>query len=203
MAAPSTVLTIVKQMSYRGRTDEEWSNTYALSGPTPADATAWRTLFNALVLQEKTVYTSQCVVVGGYGYNRIPQTGDHAIWSVDLLVSPNAPVAGTLAPGGVLPAGDQAAWVRWGLDRFNTNGKRVYLRKYFHVGQVAGSGGDGLLGTYSTALQTFGAKMRDGTFVEGRTVVDKNGLAPVNHGVSPFITTRTLKRRGKRPPTSG
>lgn len=201
MAAPSTVLTVIKNFTYRGNANEEWSNTYAFSGTTPTDATAWRTLFNALVTEEKTLYNAGVTVVGGYGYNRIPVKGDHAIWSVDLTVAPNTPVPGTLSGAGAAPAGDQAAWVRWGLDRFNTNGKRVYLRKYFHGGILVTNGGDGLQAGYLTALTAFGAKMRDGSFAASRTIVSKDGEVPISHGASPFITTRTLKRRGKRPPT--
>jgi hypothetical protein len=201
MAAPTTVLTVIKRFTYRGNSNEEWSNTYAFSGATPADSAAWRALFDALVLQEKTLFASSCSVVGGYGYDSIPVTGDHAIWSVDLTVVPNTPVAGTYTPSGEAFAGDQAAWVRWGLDRFNTNGKRVYLRKYYHAGWKATGSVDGLHANYTAALSAIGNKLLDGTFITGRKIVDKDGNVPIGTAVSPFVTTRTLKRRGKRPPT--
>lgn len=201
MAAPTTYLTVIKRMPYRGDANEEWSNSYALSGSTPADSAAWRTLFDALVVEEKKVYLPEVEVIGGYGYDGIPTTGDHALWTVDLRVSPNSPVAGTFSGAGARLSGDQAAWVRWGLDRY-ANGKRVYLRKYFHGGMSAGSTNTDLLLTgYATALTAFGAKMRDGSFSGARTLVDKLGNVPIGHGVSPYITTRTLKRRGKRPGT--
>lgn len=201
MAAPTTVLTVIKRFPYRGNAAEEWSNTYAFSGTTPADSGAWRTLFDALVLQEKTLYLNTCQVVGGYGYDRIPASGDHAIWSVDMTIVPNTVVNGTLSALGALMAGDQAAWVRWGLDRYNTNGKRVYLRKYFHGGQSSAAGGDAMAANYTTALAAFGTKLLDGSFASGRKLVDKDGAIPIGSAVSPFLTTRTLKRRGKRPPT--
>src|SRR5436190_17520004 len=96
-------LTIIKRFTYRGQ-PEEWSNHYQLSGSTPADSAAWRTLFDALVTQEKNIYSSNTVVVGGYGYDRTPQKGDHALWSVDLTVAPNTPVPGLMAP----PTGNNA-----------------------------------------------------------------------------------------------
>lgn len=197
MAPPTTVLTVVKRMTYRGDAGEEWSNTYALSGTTPADSAAWRTLFDAMVTQEKTLYQSTTQAIKGYGYNKIPVKGDHAIWTVDLRVAPNAVVPGTLASGSRF-AGDQAAWVRWGLDRFNEHGKRVYLRKYFHDGGQDSTVADNLITAYITALTAFGAKLWDGSFSGSRTIVDKFGAAPIGSGVSPYITTRTLKRRGKR-----
>lgn len=201
MAAPTTYLTVIKRFNYRGDANEEWSNSYALTGATPADSAAWRTLFDALVAEEKKLYWNSTTVVGGYGYDGIPAEGDHAIWSVDLTVSPNTPVPGTFTGSGNGVAGDQAAWVRWGLDRFNTNGKRVYLRKYFHDGAVNPSTPNQLLAGYTTALTAFGSKMFDGSFTAGRKVCDKFGEVPIGSAVSPYITTRTLKRRGKRPPT--
>jgi len=179
---------------------ERWSSTYHLTGATPADSAAWRTLFDLLVTQEKVCYSGTTSVVAGYGYNKVPVTGDSAIWSVDLTQSPNTPVVGTLSgTSGVAMAGDQAGWIRWGLDRLNTKGKRIYLRKYMHGGFVGASGGDTLSTNTVTAYNAFGTKMRDGTFVDSRVVTDRTGAALLGHGVSSFVTTRTLKRRGKRP----
>jgi hypothetical protein len=207
MAAPSCVLTVIKKMTYRGNTNEEWSNTYAFTGGTPADATAWRSLFDALVLQEKTLYKSDVSVVAGYGYDKVPQKGDHAVWSVDLTVSPNTPVPGTYTGGGIESGGDGAAWVRWGLDRLNSKGKRVYVRKYFHpvyidTVQNSGNGGDAIQAAWKTAAAAFGAKLSDGSFSGGRIITDPTGAAIVGHANSTWATTRTLKRRGKRPPTT-
>ena len=202
MAAPSTYITIIKAFPYRLNTAEEWSNSYALTGSTPADSTAWRTLFDALVAEEKKLYVANTNVIAGYGYNKIPVKGDHAIWHVDLRVSPNTPVAGSasIVSGNELH-GDEAAWVRWGLDRFSSSGKRVYLRKYYHDG-VGGPGNSVLTASYTTALNAFGAKMEDGSFAGGRKICDKDGNVPIGHAVSSYPTTRTLKRRGKRPPTT-
>lgn len=211
MPAPTCYLTVIKRFSYRGNANEEWSNSYALTGTTPADAAAWRTLFDALVLQEKTLYPATCSVVGGYGYDQVPvDKGDHAIWSVDLTVAPNAVVAGTYAGAGRAIAGDQAGWIRWGLDRYNTLGKRVYLRKYFHGGMAATNNPDLLEPSWSSALTAFGAKMWDGSFAGGRKICSPpnrklgldGGEVPIGSATSPYLTTRTLKRRGKRPPVT-
>jgi len=202
MAAPTTYLTINKRFTYKA-TNEEWSNSYALSGTTPADSTAWRTLFDALVAEEKKLYKSLVSVVGGYGYAGIPDTGDSAIWSVDLTVAPNTPVIGSLTGAMVAGPGDTAAWVRWGLNRFTSpGGKRIYLRKYFHPAYLTGGDdAETLHSSWVTAAAAFGAKMRDGSFASSRTIVDKDGNVPIGHAVAPYATTRTLKRRGKRPPS--
>lgn len=201
MAAPTTGLTVIKRFPYRGDSNEEYSNHYWLTGTTPADSAAWRTLFDALVTAEKTVYNNSVQVIRGYGYDSVSDDAT-AIWSVDLTVSPNTPVAGTLAESGIVAtAGDAAVWVRWGLDRFNSKGKRIYLRKYFHPAELAAGAPDLVPTVQKTALAALGAKLDDGSFTAGRKITDKLGTATVGHAAATYLTTRTLKRRGKRPPT--
>lgn len=194
-------ITIVKKFTYRGDASEEYSNTYHLDGAIPANAAAWRTLFDALVAAEKTVYTSAVSVVRGYGYDS-DAADANAVWSVDLTVSPNTPVPGTLSLGSGTPApGDSAVWVRWKTSRNNSRGKPIYLRKYFHLAIMAAGGvGDNVLAAQTTALNALGAKLDDGSFAEGRKIRSRtNAETIISHGASTFITTRTLKRRGKRP----
>lgn len=204
MAPPTTVLTVIKRFPYRGNANEEFSNTYMLTGATPADSGAWRTLFNALVTEEKKLYKATVQVVGGYGYNKVPVKGDHAIYSVDLTVTPEVVVPGTLAGGvGNPQAGDSAMWIRWGLDRLNERGKRVYLRKYFHpaLSLTTGTDLDLVEPAWKVIALAFGEKLRDGSFAGGRMMTDKLGTALVGTAVGPYVTTRTLKRRAKRKPT--
>lgn len=199
--ASITGLTVIKRFTYRGDANEEFSNTYWLSGSPPTSDADWRTLFDALVTQEKTVLDSSASVIRGYAYND-DADGAHAVWSVDLRVSPNTPVAGTLTRGScqVCP-GDDAVWARWGLDRFNTLGKRVYLRKYYHPGLTSGADADTICAAQKTALVALGAKLSDGSFAGSRVLLDRKhtGASIVSHGASSYVTTRTLKRRGKRP----
>jgi hypothetical protein len=194
-------LTVIKEFTYRG-VAEEFSNHYHLTGSVPANAAAWRTLFDALVAQEKTLYNGGVTVVAGYGYDDDAVTA-HAVWSVDLKVSPNTPVAGTFGGTGRQYPGDTAMWIRWKLDRLNSKGKAIYLRKYFHgvMGPSAPSGihVDDVLDTQITALQAFATLLSTGAGVGGAHIRDTGGGAVVSTGVSTFATTRTLKRRGKRP----
>jgi hypothetical protein len=207
--APTTVLTVIKRFTYRGDANEEYSNTYALTGSTPTDSTAWRTLFDALVTQEKTLYKNDVFVIGGYGYDHLELDADGdswrtptAIWAVDLTVAPNAPVAGTGVYGSTYAlSGDTSNWIRWGLNRMNTKGKRVYLRKYFHPGYADATQPhlDNSSPGWVTAADAFGTKLTDGSFASGRLITDHLGTSIVGHAVGPYVTTRTLKRRGKRP----
>lgn len=197
-------VTTVKRMSYRGDPNEEWSNTYWFTGSIPADSAAWKALVDALIVQEKTLYTGSSTFIRAYGYDSDLDTAV-AVWSRDYLAAGDS-VAGTaLTTGGTYPAGDQAAWVRWKTSRLNSKGKAIYLRKYYHgvpTDEDSPLTADNVLGSWATAAQAFGAKMRDASFISARTLTARKFADTlVGHNASTYITTRTLKRRGKRPPS--
>jgi hypothetical protein len=202
MAAPQIGITLIKKFTYRGNASEEFSNHYWLTGSTPADAAAWKTLTDLLIAQEKTCYPAPVSVVAAYGYNSAADDAT-AVYARDLTVSPDTVVAGTLsATNSVQCPGDAAVWVRWGLNRLNSKGKRVYLRKYFHPAmQQTASAADTVSTNTVTALNAFGATMQTGLAGGTNIITDRLGSTILNHGTSTYITTRTLKRRGKRPPT--
>lgn len=200
--ATVTGLVSVKKFLYRG-VAEEFSNDYWFSGTPPADNAAWKTLYDALVAQEKTCLIPGVTMVAGYGYDDNADSR-HAVWSIDMTVSPNVPVPGTLPPqaSDTGTPGDCAAWVRWKTERLNSKGKPIYLRKYFHgvLKDTGATTADNVNSAQKTALNAFGSKLRDGTFADARTLRSRlhaDNLIQV--GVSNYVTTRTLKRRGKRP----
>lgn len=208
--AAKTGLTVIKRFTYRGDATEEWSNTYWFSGSVPADDAAWLTLFTALATQEKTLYTSGTSIVRAYGYN--DDTGHYgepprpnpapAVWVRDLTIAPNTPIPGTYtSSGGVAFPGDAAAWVRWKTSRLSEKGKAIYLRKYYHdVEHNYTVGPDSLKPAQVSAYAAFGTKLRDGSFADSRTLTAAgHSDTLVGSGVAPYVTTRTLKRRGKRP----
>lgn len=193
-------LTIIKRFPYRGDANEEFSNTYYISGGVPTTDPDWRAMFDLWVTAEKAVYPATVSVVGGYGYVGTTEQGD-AVWSVDLTLAPNTPVAGTLSTSGARTTpGDAAVWVRWGTTRF-AKGKRIYLRKYFHgaLSDLA-STPDTILPGQKTALEAFGLAALNRT-IGGRGIQNQYMEQPINHAACSYVTTRTLKRRGKRPPT--
>lgn len=195
-------LTLIKQFTYRGDAAEEFSNTYHLTGSIPADDTAWKALADALITQEVKCYPAVVAVVRAYGYDSDADDAT-AVWVHDYLAAA-ASVPGTLSPGsGQYTAGDVAVWVRWKTSRLNSKGKAIYLRKYFHSPIVAGGSGggsDSVLTAQKTLLAAFGTKLRDGTFLDGRTITARGHTDVITaSGNSAWVTTRTLKRRGKRP----
>lgn len=189
-------VTIIKEMDYRG-TLEEWSNTYLLDGTTPTNPTEWKTLFDAIILSEKQCYTNLSKVIRAYGYT---DESDLAIASYDYKAA-SATVQGTLTPAGTGTyawAGDQAGWLRLRAG-INVKGKPVYLRKYFHSGTSPNTTPDILVAGVKTAYVAHGNKMIDGTLPGGMKWIAKGGTVGTLPTASSYVTTRTLKRRGRRP----
>lgn len=194
-ATPS--LTIIKLFQYRGA-DEEWGNTYHFSGGTPADDTHWKALADAVIADEKTCYKSTSAVVRGYGH--VPGT-NHAIWTYDYLHG-SGHVPGTLGLTGGYDsmAGDQAGVLEWPTAAFTTRGKRIYLRKFFHDGgQGTSSHVDEIDPACITAYDAFGAAWVSGYISATYKIAGPQGAAGGTPRTLPYVTTRTLKRRGKRP----
>lgn len=190
---------LVKRFSYRGE-NEEWSNRYHLEGTTPANAAAWKALYDAIFASEKTCLPATISLVRAYGYAAGSATATDV---VDYTLSPLSPVVGTYSPAaGHYPLpGDVAMVLRWSTPDLNTRGKRIYLRKYFHGAHHNPSTPDTLSPTQSTALAAHGAVMIAGSLPGSMKVCGPQGADASSPAVLPWLTTRTLKRRGKRPPT--
>lgn len=185
-----------KSFTYRGQ-PERWSNKYHLTGATPSGPTEWDAILAALTTAEKALFTPSTTIVYASCYTS--DTGP-AVYTKDYTLT--TPIAGTRTVLNSQMAGDQAAWVRWWAGQYNTRGKMIYLRKYFHGGEIAASGGDSLSSGYKTALTTFGNLMISGLTVagfSGRSLADKAGHAAQTMNVPTYVTTRTLKRRSNSP----
>lgn len=189
-------ITIVKKFTYRGDPLEEWSNTYHLDA-VPATRTAWKSLAVALAGDEIPCYTSACTIVRALVYDN----GDNpATYVFDAAVE-GFDYNGSLSTTGVsVFAGDQAS--TFGIDTGLTGstGKKIWLRKYFHSGVESTGAPDSLPTGYKTALTTF-ATLLLSTAIDGSIhFADKNSRRPTGSvRVDPWSTTRTLKRRGRRP----
>jgi hypothetical protein len=198
--AAVTGLTLIKRFTYRGDPLEEFSNTYHFKGPPPGDNASWQQLAIDAWNREGLVLPSSVTLVRAYGYDSDDPKAPH-VWTLDFTV-PGPPPAGQFPSGPGMMAGDQAACVWWKTSRLNTRGKAVYLRKYLHSGFIDDLDSNALKATYATALTTFA-----GTGANGIQSVH-GGLRSRTHdenvqaaGHVPWVTTRTLKRRGKRPRT--
>jgi len=194
----SAGITLIKSFTYRGAT-EEWSNRYHFSDTAPTTPAAWKTLVDAVAAQEKTILHSGIKIVRAYCYT---DTDNDAVTTVDYTAL-GAEITGTMSvTGAEVAPGDAAAWIRWHTSKVSTTGKAVYLRKYYHGALITTtlSDPDTLLPAYKTALQNYGNKLADGT-ITGFTLCGPDGTDAGTALVGPFVTTRTLKRRGRRPPS--
>ena len=197
--AATTGLVIIKKFTYRGDNTEQWSNRYWFQGAPPGPSSAWESLFEQLVAVERACYTPGTSVIGGYGYDDNTD-GAHAIWSIDLE-STSETLPGTLVvtPGNQM-AGDQAGMIEWQTQRKNSRGKWIYLRKYFHGGGTNPTDPDRIGPETQAAYDVLVQKLRDGSWSSGRIIRSQKQDETFNWASSsPFVTTRTLKRRGKRP----
>lgn len=196
MAKPA--LTIIQEFPYRGL-PEEFSNKYHFTGPAPGDSASWKALADTVINALRPCFGTEVKFVRAYGYT----DGDHpSIWSNDYKV-PGPPQTGSgTYTAGPAAAGDAAAFIAWTTSKRNSRGKVVYARKYFHAVHASSTtAGDTLLGAQATAMQTFATACLNGTISSVFHLCLPDGTPALAGGPNGWITTRTLKRRGKRPPT--
>ncbi len=191
-------LTLVKEFQYRGK-PEEWSNTYHFTGVIPGTDAEWRALAVAVHASEKTCYESGSKLVTAYGYNGLAIA---SVYQGDFRVGTDALTPGTLVGAATdnLMAGDQAGWLRGHIGA-SIKGKKVYVRKYYHGGFTSNGLPDSITTATKNAYTAHGQVLKGGTLPGPSTWCAPNAGAIGLTGVSAFVTTRTLKRRGKRPTT--
>ena len=190
-------ITIIKRFSYRGN-PEEYSNTYHFSGTTPATRAAWKALADAIIAAEKLCYMNTTSFVGAYGYEA---GNENSVAQIDYDVAPDAPAVAGTSPGfGQVAPGDVAGTIRWFTGEYSSRGKKVYCRKYMHGVWIDTAAPDEMISAQRTLFATFAAKMIDGTLPGGAKYAGPQGAVLSAPQVNQYLTTRTLKRRGKRPP---
>lgn len=188
-------ITLVKEMSYRGES-EEFSNTYHLDGTTPSNETEWRALAQAVWETEAGCFAATAKLVRAYGYvagNNI------SVAQIDFRVDLPDITTGQLdSTGGRKMAGDQAGTFR-ARGYIGANGKRVYATKYMHHGYVNTADPDTITSFTADAYLAHAAAMIAGTLPGGMKWVCPQAQELDQPHASPWVTTRTLKRRGRRP----
>jgi hypothetical protein len=196
---PAARIHIVQSFDFRGKA-EEFSNRYSFEDTAPFTNAEWLALADGLIAGLRLCLPLTTTFVRAYGY------------------APNAPFAefvhdyGTTSPpaGSWVPTagssrcqGDSAAFLRLSSDLFTTRGKRIYKRCYYHDVYDNGTAGfDRLDAAQQSQFTQFAGNLIDGTIhprfrcclprgaVQGGTLHSPH--------VDQWLTTRTLKRRGKR-----
>ena len=193
MAAPG--ITVVVSFQYRGHA-EEWSNQYHLDSDF-ASLSDFNTTADDLRLALTDFLSPNVRFMRAYGYH---DTDDSAAYTRDWSVG--TPLYGAFTPGEFDNAspGDTAFMCRWKTARVNTHGHAIYLRKYFHDAfiDVTQGSADSLSSDQLAAANTFAAAAISAGW-GGHIIAGPDGEVPTDGVALEFVTTRTLRRRGRRP----
>lgn len=185
-ATPSIKLS--KTFTYRGVAGRVFSNRYHFNGGTPADFSHWHALAAAIILSEKTMYTSDVTIVKATGY---------AAGSDVPVYTETFSTAGTLAPSTSIPApGDSAFMIRFATTARSSKNHPVYLYNYFHGARVPPTGGDTYYAAQQTAALAFANAWIAGFSDGSNTLVraGPNGATGTGATAPTLITHRDLPR---------
>lgn len=187
---------MIQSFTYRGNA-EEFSNTYHLDGTTPTTHAGWKTVADDLIAKVRLCFDSSVSFVRAYGY---VAGVAHADAVIDYETTDGPVLTGNVSWDGPPAPGDAAMMCSWWDGAYNSRGKKIYLRKYFHGVHESPTGGDLVNALQHTHLQTFADDLLTNPISGDLRLVSPQGRSPVNANASQWITTRTLKRRGKRRP---
>ena len=183
-ATPS--IRVIKSMAFKGGT-RLWSNRYHFNGGTPADATHWHTLMDAVTAAEKLALNAENTITECVGY---------AAGSDVPVASKTYSLAGTVTEtGGAYHApGEAAALVRWSTNARTTKNHPIYLFSYIHKPWVYPGApyGDLLDTPQKTALGTYAAAWITG-FSDGSITAVRaspQGAAATGQFVEEYLTHR-------------
>jgi len=189
--------TLEKSFTYRG-VREHWSNTYHLDQIPPNNAD-WKTVCDQIWGLEGPMLAADVQIERYLGH--APGTPPVLVFESDIPPSGEGGIAGTFVPDATeFPTpGDAAMWVRWGTTQKTSRGKPIYLRNYYHGAFWKGTH-DTVAQRQVTQLNALGLALQTGLSVSGVTYrrAGPRGAVAQNHAAGTFITTRTLKHRGKR-----
>lgn len=181
-----------KSFTYRA-VPEEYANVYHFSGTQPADQASWQSFADAVKDLERPILPASVTFTTWLGYNDGSEVADYT-------GSHSGTLTGSLTTtGAILCPGDCALWVRWATPDRSSQGKPIFLRKYFHPALTSSSGGDTAWATWRTAAATYGAAMIAGGLSGTAKLCRPNGTIGTSALACSSVTTRTLKRRGRRP----
>lgn len=184
--ATTPSLRVIKSIPFKGGT-RHFSNRYHFNGGTPADATHWHTLMDAVTTAEKAATNPSATIIEAIGY---------AAGSDVPVASKNYSLAGTLTPvsGNFQTPGECAALVRYSTNARTVKNHPIYLFNYYHlaIAHNLGTDADLLDANMKAALATYAAAwitgFTDGTITAVRA--SPNGAAATGQFVEEYLTHR-------------
>lgn len=199
-SSDTAFVTMEKSFTYRGAR-EHWSNAYHFA-ETPVDHSSWQLLVSRIWDMEKLCFPLDVMIEAGYGHT--PGTPPILVYEEDV----NPPGEGGQAGAFVPPAsshpapGDAAIYIRYSTTQKNTLGKPIYLWNYYHAVYFDAANADVMDANQKTAFEGLATNMVNGLSVPGATPAvyhraGPRGAVAQGHKIGEFITTRTLKHRGK------
>jgi hypothetical protein len=187
----------VKRGTFRGEV-EEWSNGYHFSGTAPADRAAASALFKAVFALEAPFITAGQKLVQGYYYEN--PDGNATIgtdYRADTTTDLNS--TGTAFASGNALSLEQVSLMKARCG-YTSKGRPRYVMKFFHGVKRSGSDPDKVDWSTTAPLPaTLAAKYTDGSLPGGLKLCRPDGMVCEAPTLDPYVRTRTLKRRGKRP----
>jgi len=151
---------------------------------------------------ESVMFPADVQLEVAYGHN--PGTPPILVYESDP-----APIGPGGPPGVFVPAatahpcpGDAAVYIRYSTTQKSVRGKPIYLWNYYHGIYYDGTAADVQDSTQKNAFDALGAALVTGLNVPNATPslyhrAGPRGAVAQGHKVGDFITTRTLKHRGK------
>lgn len=177
---------VVKQSSYKGGL-RQWSNRYHFNGGTPADATHWHTLMDAVTTAEKAIYGNSSTIVEAVGYaagSEVPVASKvYSLTGTCTYATGNASV-----PLGV------CALIRYSTAARSTKNHPIYLFNYHHGVAVLDTfaGYDKLDANQKAAMVTYATAWITG-FSDGSITAVRaspQGAAATGSLVEEYVTHR-------------
>jgi hypothetical protein len=191
VAASVPSVKVVKQFLFKGQTTR-WSNRYYFTGGTPSSGANWDSLFDAIVLIEKTCLKDSCTIVECLGT---------AAGSDVPVRSKTYTTLGTNAVVGPITPGECAALVRYSTNVRSAKNHPVYCFSYYHacVAVDGATNQDKLATGYKTPLQTYANGWVSGITAGGVTAVR---ATPTGHAVTAALVEQWITHRDFPPSTS-